>query len=204
MKIIAVNGSPRANGNTYHALRELLAEAEKFGIETEILHIGNKNIRGCMGCGACRKSGGRCVFADAEFDSWTDAIQAADALVLGSPVYFGGIAGTLKCFLDRFFYCARGPLKGKVGAAVVAVRRGGSTSAVQQLEHYIHLSEMVMPPAFYWNAVHGAEPGEVAEDKEGMQNMRTLGRSIAWLLTMKQEAAKYPEGEARIRTNFVR
>ena len=203
MKVLAINGSPREKGNTYLALCEVLGEVEKQGHETEILHIGNKVIRGCMGCGACKKLG-KCAFGDAEFEEWVKKLQEADAIVLGSPVYFGGIAGTLKCFLDRAFYFGRGALKGKVGAGVVAVRRGGSTSAVQQLEHYIHLSEMIMPPAFYWHAVHGANFGEAEGDGEGMQNMRTIGRGIAWLLDMKKNAAEYPDVETRIRTNFIR
>jgi len=203
MKILAINGSPHAKGNTYYALREVLGELEAEGFETELLHLGDKVIRGCMGCKACRKTG-KCAFADEQFEEWMDKLYSADAIVLGSPVYFGGINGTLKSFLDRAFYFRRSELRGKVGAAVVAVRRGGSTSAVQQLEHYIHLSEMIMPPAFYWNSVHGSLPGEVAEDGEGMQNLRTIGRGMAWLLKMREGAAPYPEPEERLRTNFIR
>jgi multimeric flavodoxin WrbA len=210
MKVIAVNGSPKANGNTYNALSLVGSELQKQGIDFEILHIGNKLIHGCLACGACAKNlNERCVIDD-EVNDCLQKLKNADGILLGSPVHYAGIAGTMKSFLDRLFYVAGangGLFRHKVGAAVIVVRRSGGVFALDSLNHYINYAEMFMPGSNYWNVAHGREPGEMLQDLEGQQIMRVLGKNMAWLLQViaagKSQVPESPK-EAKVVMNFVR
>lgn len=207
MKALLINGSPNAHGCTYTALREVEKALALEGVETEIFHIGNQPIRGCLGCDACRKTG-RCQFSDGGVNEALDKLEECDALVIGSPVYYASPNGSLIAFLDRlFFTCA--PLSHKVGAAVVSARRAGTTAALDVLNKYFLISGMPIAPSQYWNMVHGMEPEEVLEDQEGLQIMRLLGRNIAYLVKCikagRAAGIEPPAPESpRARTNFVR
>ena len=210
MKVIAVNGSPKADGNTYNSLKLVGVELQKEGIEFEIIHIGNKVIRGCIACGSCAKTlNERCIFTD-EVNDALQKLKAADGILLGSPVHYAGVAGTMKSFLDRLFYVAgaNGNLfRHKVGATVVAVRRSGGVSTFDTLNHYINYAEMIMPGSNYWNVAHGRAPGEMLQDGEGVQVMRVLGKNMAWLLkalaASKEQVPASPK-EEKVYTNFIR
>lgn len=209
MKVVAFNGSPKKEGNTYHAIKIVAEELEKEGIEVEIIHVGNKVIRGCLACDGCvRNENERCVIDNDEVNEWIQKMKEADGIILGSPVHFSGIAGTMESFLDRAFYVAsKGMLRHKVGAAVVAVRRSGGVTTFEQLNNYINYSEMLMPTSNYWNVIHGTAPGEAIEDEEGTQIMRVLGKNMAWLMKLVQsgkETVKEPEKENKVFTNFIR
>ncbi len=209
MKVVAFNGSPRPEGNTYHALKLVADELEKAGIEVEIIQVGNKVIRGCMACNACMKNRNeKCIYDNDEVNGWIQKMKAADGILLGSPTHYAAIGGTMKSFLDRAFYVANlGFLRHKVGAAVVSVRRTGGIATFNQLVNYINYTEMLMPTTNYWNVIHGLKPGEVVGDEEGQQIMRVLGKNMAWLMKLVeagQETVKAPEREAKILTNFVR
>lgn len=205
MKALLVNGSPHAKGCTYTALHELAMTLEKEGIETEILHVGNKDIRGCIGCRRCRTEGGGCVFHDI-VNEVAPKLAEADAFVIGSPVYFASPAGGALAFMDRLFYSTSGIDKTmKVGAAVVSCRRGGNTASFDVLNKYFTISEMPVVSSRYWNMVHGNSPEEVLEDKEGLQTMRILGRNMAFLMKsiqMGKEKLGLPEKEPVTFTNF--
>lgn len=210
MKVAAFNGSPNKEGNTYHALRIVADELGKEGIETEIIHVGNKLIRGCLACGKCRKNRDeRCVTRD-EVNEWIMKMKEADGIILGSPVHFSSISATMKAFLDRAFYVAGnngGLFRHKVGAAVVAVRRSGGLPAVDQLNHYLSYAEMIIPTSNYWNVIHGTAPGEALQDEEGVQIMRILGRNMAWLLKLVangEGSVEEPRRERKVYTNFIR
>ena len=209
MKVVAFNGSPRPAGNTYHALKMVAEELEKEGIEVEIIQVGNKAIRGCQACNACMKNQNeKCIIDNDEVNEWIQKMKAADGILLGSPVHYAAIGGTMKSFLDRAFYVANlGFLRHKVGAAVVAVRRSGGVTTFNQLVNYINYTEMLMPTTNYWNVTHGLKPGEAVQDEEGRQIMRVLGKNMAWLLNLVEAGkgtVKEPEREAKILTNFVR
>lgn len=211
MKMVAFNGSPKKEGNTYHALRLVAEELEQEGIETEIVHVGNKAIRGCVGCGHCFQSlDEQCVVKDDQVNEWVQKMKEADAILLGSPVYYSGVNGTMKSFLDRAFFVggANGGLyRHKVGASVVAVRRSGGVSTWDELNHFLNYSEMLLATSNYWNVIHGRTPGEALQDEEGVQIMRVLGKNMAWLMKLVQhgkDAVPGPEREAKIFTNFVR
>ncbi|MBP2034036.1 multimeric flavodoxin WrbA [Clostridium algifaecis] len=209
MKVVAFNGSPKKEGNTYHAIKMVAEELEKEGIEVEIVHVGNKAIRGCLACNACeRNKNERCIIDTDEVNEWIQKMKEADGIILGSPVFYSGIAGTMKSFLDRAFYVANtGILRHKVGAAVVAVRRSGGVATFNQLNNFINYAEMLIPSTNYWNVVHGTTPGEALEDEEGTQIMRVLGKNMAWLMKLFEkgkETVIEPERENKIFTNFVR
>ena len=206
MKVIAVNGSPKQEGNTFLALRMAAAELERQGIATEVLHIGHRDIRGCMACNACRKTG-RCAYADEAVDEAAQKLYEADGILLGSPVYYAGINGTMKSFLDRVFYASNGRMRHKVGAGVAVVRRSGGMTAFNQLNEYFLISEMLIAPSFYWNVAHGGAPGEVQKDAEAASVLANLGRNMAWMLHMKQQTAQTlppPTPVARAWMNFIR
>lgn len=182
MKVLLINGSPKLKGCTYTALNEIAKELEAENIETEIFHIGNQPIRGCIGCGGC-KSNNRCVFNDDTVNKAIEKVKEADGIIFGSPVHYAAASGSLTSFLDRLFYAYGGKfLAYKPGAAIVSCRRGGSTAAFDQLNKYFTISNMPIVSSQYWNMVHGNTPDEVRQDLEGMQIMRTLGRNMAWLL----------------------
>lgn len=206
MKVVLVNGSPNAQGCTYTALSEVARELEKQGVESEILHIGKEPVRGCAACGACRKLG-KCVFPDA-VNAFAQTIIQADGLIFGSPVYYAGISGQLKSFMDRLFYSHGKWLANKPAAAVVSARRGGCAAAFDDINRYFTINCMPVVSSQYWNQVHGASAADVLRDEEGLQTMRTLARNMAWLLKCiacgSQNGIAAPEREAVIRTNFIR
>jgi multimeric flavodoxin WrbA len=211
MKVIAINGSPKKEGNTYHALKMVGEEILKAGIDFEILHIGNKMIHGCIACGNCAlNKNEKCSIETDELNTWIQVIKKADGILLGAPVYYSGIAGTMKCFLDRLFYVSssNGQLfRHKVGAAVAAVRRSGGSSTFDSLNHYLMYSEMILATSNYWNIIHGAKPGEAEQDTEGKQILRILGKNVAWILKMKEISAdklEAPAKEKKEYTNFIR
>jgi multimeric flavodoxin WrbA len=212
MKVVAINGSPRAAGNTRFALGLVCAQLTAAGVESELVQVGHLPLHGCTGCGRCAKSRNeRCALADDGVNAMVAKMKAADGIVLGSPVYFAGIAGTMKCFLDRAFYVAGangGLFRHKAGAAVVALRRSGAVTTFDQLNHYLLYAEMLVPTSNYWNALHGAAPGESAGDGEGVQVMEVLGRNLAWLLGLvdkgRQTSVIPPAAAAKVRTNFIR
>lgn len=208
MHVITINGSPKAEGNTYHALKIVADQLEKEGVTTEIIHIGNKNIRGCLACGGCAQNKDeKCVIND-EVNDIIQKIKASDGIIIGSPTYYASIAGTMKCFLDRTFYTASangGLFRHKVGASVVAVRRSGEVATFDHLNHYFTLGEMFIASSNYWNVIHGRLPGEVLQDEEGVQIMRVLGKNMAFLLkTIEMNKHNLPEKEVKIMTNFIR
>ncbi len=211
MKTIAFNGSPKKKGNTYHALKMVTDELEKAGIETEIIHVGNKAIRGCLACGQCtKKQNEQCIQSEDPVNDWIQMMKAADGIILGSPVHYSAIAGTMKSFLDRAFYVTGVNgllLRHKVGASVVADRRSGGLPTFNQLNNFICYSEMLMPTSNYWNVIHGTTPGEVTQDEEGVQIMRILGKNMAWLMQLVEHgkgAVTPPEQESKIKMNFIR
>jgi multimeric flavodoxin WrbA len=211
MKVVAFNGSPKKNGNTYEAIKAVAEELKKENIDVEIVHVGNKVIRGCMACGGCaRNMNEKCVMQNDEVNDWIQKMKEADGIILGSPVHYSAIAGTMKSFLDRAFYVTsvnNGMLRHKVGASVVAVRRSGGVPTFTQLNNYLNYSEMLMPTSNYWNVVHGTAPGEAVQDEEGMQIMRVLGKNMAWLLKLADSGKANVEeskGEEKIFTNFIR
>jgi len=211
MKTVLFNGSPNKEGNTFHALQMVAEELGKEGIETEILHVGNKAIRGCLACGQCIKmQNEQCIQTDDPVNEWIQKMKLADGIILGSPVHFSAVGGTMKSFLDRVFYVTgvnNSMLRHKVGAAVVAVRRSGGLPTFNQLNNFLCYSEMLLPTANYWNVIHGTRPGEATQDEEGKQIMRTLGRNMAWLMKLVEHGKGTiapPEKEKKIFMNFVR
>lgn len=211
MKVVAFNGSPNKEGNTYHAIKMVLSELEKEGIETEIVHVGNKSIRGCMACGQCAKNKNeQCVLPGDEVNGWIHKMKEADGIILGSPVHFSAMGGTMKSFLDRAFYVTGvngGMLRHKVGASVVAVRRSGGVPTFNQLNNYINYSEMIMPTSNYWNVIHGTKPGDALQDKEGVQIMGVLGKNMVWLMKLVEngkEKVEIPGKERKTMMSFIR
>ncbi len=188
MKVLAFNGSPKAAGNTYHALTMVTAELEKEGIETEIIHVGNQVVRSCVACNQCRTHRNeQCVQTGDEVNEWIQRMKHADGILLGSPVHYAAMGATMKAFLDRAFYVSGangGMLRHKVGAAVVAVRRSGGLPAFTQLNNFLCYAEMLMPTSNYWNVIHGTGPGEATQDLEGVQIMRILGKNMAYLMKL--------------------
>lgn len=205
MKVLMINGSPRANGNTYVALHEMQQIFEKEGIETEIIHVGNKDIRGCIACGTCAGKG-KCVFDDIVNET-AAKFEACDGLVIGSPVYYASANATLVAFLTRLFYSTHFDKTMKVGASVVAARRGGLSATFDELNKFFTISGMPVASGQYWNSVHGREPGEAAQDAEGLQSMRTLARNMTFLMksiALGRKEYGLPEREPFERTNFIR
>ena len=205
MKALLINGSPHTNGCTFTALSIVAEELQKNGIETEIVHIGNKDIRGCIACGKCAELG-RCVFNDI-VNEVAPKFEQADGLVVGSPVYYAGPNGTLTNLLDRLFFSTPFDKRMKVGAAVVSARRGGTTAAFDRLNKYFTISEMPIASSRYWNMVHGLTSEDVMKDEEGVQIMRILGRNMAFLIraiAAERERNGLPEKEVTRYTNFIR
>ena len=183
LKALLINGSPRQNGNTFMALSEVAKTLESEGVATDIFWIGNKPVRGCTACYACvNKNLGKCAFDDDVCNKLSARFAEADALVIGSPTYYGQPAGTLLAVLQRAFFSAGAQIKGKVAASVAICRRGGSTAAFQCLNMPFEMLNCVLIGSQYWNVAFGRDPGEAAQDTEGMQTMRTLGKNMAWVL----------------------
>jgi len=205
MKVLMINGSPHANGNTAAALHEMEQVFTREGIETEIVHAGIKDIRGCIACRKCYETG-RCVFDDLVNET-APKLEACDGLVVGSPVYYAGANATLTAFLTRLFYSTHFDKTMKVGAAVVAARRGGLSATFDELNKFFTISGMPVASGQYWNSVHGTAPGEAVQDAEGMQSMRTLARNMTFLMRgIALAKAQYglPEKEPAQHTNFIR
>lgn len=210
MKVVALNGSPNPKGNTYHSLEMVAEPLRQQGFEVEIVHVGNKNIRDCLACSKCFKNKNEQCAVNDDANEFIQKAKEADGLLLGSPVHFAGIAGTMKSLLDRMFYVsmANGNLfRHKVGASVTAVRRSGGITTLDTLNHYLQYAEILMPTSNYWNVIHGAAPGEVEQDGEGKQILTVLGENMAWLLKLVENGKNtVPEPEMRnkIFTNFIR
>ncbi len=207
MKVILLNGSPHKNGCTNRALEEAAKTLEENGIDTEIIHIGGGDIRGCTACGGCAKTH-KCVFDDA-VNEVLPKFEEADGMIIGSPVYYASPNGTMLSFLDRLFYASSGFDKTmKVGAAVVSARRGGNTATFDALNKYFTISEMPIAASRYWNQVHGSCAEDVEKDEEGLQTMRMLGRNMAFLIksiALGKEKYGLPEKEPqKLFTNFIR
>lgn len=204
MKILLVNGSPKPHGCTYTALCEVKKGIEEMGVEAEIFQAGSNN--GCLGCGVCSKTG-ECVQGGSVNEA-LKILDECDGFVFGSPVHYASASGSITGFLDRLYYAGGSKLAFKPGAAIVSCRRGGASAAFDQLNKYFTINNMPIASAQYWNMVHGNTPEEVLQDEEGMQNMRTLGRNIAWLVKCialgKENGLEHPQLEAKIKTNFIR
>ena len=203
MKVLLLNGSPHANGCTAAALKEMISVFEAEGVETELVHVGNKDIRGCISCGSCMKNG-KCVFDDL-VNEVAPKFEAADGLVIGSPVYYASPNGTILSFVDRLFYSTRFSKHMKVGAAVVSARRGGNTASFDVLNKYFSISGMPIATATYWNQVHGFTAEDVQKDAEGLQTMRNLARNMTFLMkAIADGREKYglPEVEQGSFTSF--
>ena len=207
MNVLLINGSPHPKGCTYTALRTVADQLENNGLNTPILQMGNKAVRGCIACGKCADTG-HCVFTDDPVNEAIDLLREADALVVGSPVYYAGPNGSLCAFLDRMFYMKSAPYAFKPAAAVVSCRRGGASASFDRLNKYFTIARMPVVASQYWNSVHGNTPAEVLKDREGLQTMRTLGDNMAWLLKCiaagKAAGVEYPTPEPWEATNFIR
>ena len=205
MKVLLINASPRPNGNTALALREMEKVFVEEGVEVETVRIGSEAIRGCIACNTCAKTG-KCVFDDAVNET-APKFEAADGLVVATPVYYGSPNGTLETFLDRLFYSTSFDKTMKVGASVAICRRGGASATFDALNKYFTISGMPVASSQYWNSVHGGAPGEAEQDAEGLQTMRTLARNMSFLMksiALGREKFGLPAKEAHVYTNFVR
>ena len=205
MKVLLINASPRPNGNTALALREMEKVFVEEGVEVETVRIGSEAIRGCIACNTCAKTG-KCVFDDAVNET-APKFEAADGLVVATPVYYGSPNGTLETFLDRLFYSTSFDKTMKVGASVAICRRGGASATFDALNKYFTISGMPVASSQYWNSVHGGAPGEAEQDAEGLQTMRTLARNMAFLMksiALGREKFGLPAKEAHQWTNFIR
>ena len=208
MKVIAINGSPRVNGNTSQALDVMAEELKKEGIEVEIVHIGGHDIHGCIACQYCSRSeNNQCVFKEDLVNETAAKMREADGFILASPTYYAGIAGTLKSFLDRVFYTSSRYFSYKVATSLAVVRRAGGVDTVHQLNNYLNLAQTVIPPSQYWTVAYGRDKGEIHQDGEGIQTLRRNAQAMAWLLK-SLDAAKdkvpQPPKESRVWTHFVR
>lgn len=204
MKVLMLNGSPRVNGNTAVALREMEAVFAREGIETETVQVGQRDIRGCIACGKCGQLG-KCVFDDI-VNELAPKFQAADGLVVASPVYYASANPTLVALLDRLFYSTGFDKTMKVGASVVCARRGGCSATFDELNKFFTISGMPIASSQYWNSVHGRDPGDALHDEEGRQTMRTLARNMTFLMrsiALGKEKYGLPQREPPVRTNFI-
>ena len=205
MKVLIINGSPRMNGNTTVAVNEMVKVFEKEGVETEVVQIGTMVVRGCIACGTCFKKG-QCVFDDV-VNELAPKFEAADGLVVASPVYYASANATVSACLDRLFYSTHFDKTMKVGACVVCARRGGLSSTFDELNKYFTISGMAVASSQYWNDIHGREPGQAVQDAEGLQTMRTLARNMTFLMrsiALGKEKYGLPEKEEVVRTHFIR
>lgn len=204
-KVILLNGSPHEKGCTWTALDEMIRIFEIEGLETELIHVGNKAVRGCISCGYCKQNG-KCVFNDDLVNETAPKFEVAEGLVVGSPVYYGSPNGTILSFMDRLFYSSHFSKHMKVGAAVVSCRRGGNTASFDVLNKYFTISGMPVASSTYWNQVHGFTAEDVRKDREGLQTMRNLARNMAFMIKAFSDAGeKYglPEVERKYVTSFT-
>jgi len=206
VKVLLINGSPHAAGCTFTALSEIADTLNSLGIDSEIFHIGTAPISGCLACGGCAKLK-KCVIDDV-VNVAAEKVRECDGIIVGSPVHYAGASGAVVSFLDRLSYSAGSDLRAKPGAAIVSARRAGTTAALDQLNKYFNYAAMPLVGSTYWNMVHGAKPEDVRRDEEGLQTMRNLARSMAWLLKCIDAGDKAgvprPEFESGNRTNFIR
>ena len=205
MKVLMLNGSPHANGSTYTALDEMRRVFENEGIEAEIVHVGNKPVRGCVACGYCYKNG-KCVFDDV-VNELAPKFEECDGFVVGSPVYYASANATVEAILQRLFYSSHFDKTMKVGAAVASARRGGLTATYDEMNKFFAISGMPIATGQYWNGIHGNSAEQAAQDGEGLQMMRTLAKNMAFLMrsiSLGKEKYGLPEKEKKINTNFIR
>lgn len=206
MKVLMLNGSPKTNGNTYTALLEIGKQLNKENIEYEIVQIGGAPMRDCIGCGRCTENG--CIFSDGGVNEFIAKAKEADGFVFGTPVYYAHPSGRILSFLDRVFYSGGRAFKFKPAASVAVARRSGTTASFDCLNKYFGISQMPVAGSTYWNNVHGAVPGEVSFDEEGMRTMRNLARNLAWMIRCfdagKKNGIPLPETETGNKTNFIR
>lgn len=205
MKVLLINGSPKSNGNTAFGLNQMAQVFEAEGIEVEILQVGSKAVRGCISCGKCGELG-KCVFDDVVNEA-AEKFEQADGIVIGTPVYYASPNGTILSFCDRLFYSSRFDKSFKVGAAITVARRGGNTSTFDVMNKYFSISGMPIATSQYWNMLHGAAPGEAAQDVEGIHTVRTLAHNMAFLMkaiALGKEQLGLPEKEPRAWMNFIR
>ena len=207
MKVLLLNGSPDPHGCTFMGLSEVAKTLEENGVETEILQLGNKPVRGCIACGGCAGKG-RCVFGDDIVNTLIEKMEQADGFIVGSPVYYASANGAVECILDRAFYAGGKAFVHKPAAAVASARRAGTTATLDELTKYFTISQMPVVSSTYWPMVHGGKAEDVAKDEEGLQIMRNLGRNMAWLLKCieagRQAGVQVPEAERQYHTNFIR
>jgi multimeric flavodoxin WrbA len=208
MKVIAVNGSPKSDGNTAQVLRAMMDILAEEGIDSELIQVGGQLIHGCVGCGYCHTSErSLCVFRDDIVDDAALKLRDAHGIILGAPTYYAGIPGDMKAFLDRVFFSSSRYFKYKVGTAVTVVRRAGGVDVVHQLMNFFNLAETITPPSQYWTVAYGMDKGEILQDSEGMQTVRKNARAMAWLIKVI-EAGKAtipsPKEEAHVFMNFIR
>ena len=205
MKVLILNGSPRMNGNTTLAVDEMVKVFDAEGVETEVIRVGNKDIRGCMACNSCAKTG-KCVFDDV-VNEIAEKFEKADGLVIATPVYYASANGTLVSCLDRLFYSTGFDKTMKVGGAVAVARRGGLSATFDEMNKYFTICGMPVASSYYWNSVHGAAPGEASQDPEGLQTARNLAKNMTFLMksiALGKEKYGLPEREEAVFTNFVR
>lgn len=206
MKVLMLNGSANAKGNTYTALEEIGKQLEKEGVDYEIFQIGADPVRDCIGCGQCTESG--CIFTEDRVNDFIAKAKEADGFVFGTPVYYAHPSGRIQAFLDRVFYSSGRAFSFKPGASVAVARRGGTTASFDVLNKYFGISQMPVVGSTYWNNVHGAAQGEAAQDAEGLQTMRNLARNMSWMLkcleTGKEAGVALPETERTYKTNYIR
>lgn len=211
MKVMGFNGSARKDGNTSVLIQKVFEELEAQGIETKLVNLGPKSVNGCLACMKCHENkDGHCVQKKDELNDWLDEMKTCNGIILGTPVYFAGISGQIKCFIDRTGMVARANgnmFQRKVGAGVVAVRRAGSVSAFHSLNAYFTIAEMIIVGSSYWNMGYGRDKGEVLQDGEGLQTMANLGKNMAWLIKTieaSKEAVPSPQTSIAVITNFTR
>lgn len=210
MKVLLFNGSSNEHGCTYTALSEVASELNANGIETEIIQVGKDAIRDCIGCGACRKLGGKCVFKDDIVNDVIEKAKDADGFIFGSPVYYAHPSGRLLAFMDRLFYAGGWAFTYKPAAAVTSARRAGTTASLDVITKHFTINQMPVISSNYWCMTHGAQnsPEQAKQDLEGMQIMRILGKNMAWILKCieagKKEGINHPQAEDKIMTNFIR
>ena len=207
MKVLLVNGSPRAAGCTFTALSEVAKTLQEEGIETEIFSLGAKPVQDCIACMQCRHGGGKCVFDDVA-NELIEKAKGADGFVFGSPVYYAHPTGRLQSVLDRAFYAGGYAFAGKPGASVVSARRGGTAASFDVINKYFGITQMPVVSSSYWNMVYGKTPDEVRQDEEGLQTMRNIGHNMAYLLKCmqagKEQGILPPQNNVSVRTNFIR